>query len=139
MKFLYGYFDQKTGKSTVALADKYGKYIGQSKIHPEDKNNSSEYMGCEIAQRRAWIKALQNKRYRAKIKLNFIKNLIKDIDTNYEGILHFKLKRRFNLKIRDLSNEIKDINNQIEQIKTDIKKRIELRDILIKKINKSNK
>lgn len=136
MKFLYGYFDQSTGESIVALADKYGTYIGQAKLHPDDKNNASEYMGCGIAQRRAWIKALQNRRRRAKIKLNTVKDLMKDIHLNYQGLLHYGLKRRFNLKIRDYSNEIKDINNQIEQIKDDIKKRIKIRNDLIEKINK---
>ena len=53
MKFLYGYFNQNTGESNVALADRYGTYIGQAKLHPDDKTNASEYMGCGRAQKRA--------------------------------------------------------------------------------------
>ena len=79
MKFLRGRFNKETGVSIVTLSDRYGRYTGVAILHPDDKNNASEYTGCSIAEQRAWIQALQNRRRRTKIKLNTIKNLIKDI------------------------------------------------------------
>ena len=49
MKYLYGYFNSEKGKSIVALADKYGSYIGEAKVHPDDKDYASEFMGCSLA------------------------------------------------------------------------------------------
>ena len=137
MKFLYGYFNEDTKESVVSLADKYGVYTGYAKLHPNDEQNASEYMGCEIAEQRAWIKALQNRRRRAKIKLNTIKDLMKDIDLNYKDFIDLKLKRRFSLKIRDYTNEIQNINNEIKEIQQDIKKRIEIRDQILRKKDKN--
>lgn len=125
MKFLRGSFDKDTGVSTVTLFDKYGIYTGFALLHPDDRDNASEYAGCRIAEYRAWIRALQIKRHRTKIKLNAIKNLVKDIEINYHEPIDSKLSRRFFLKIRDYNNEIEDINNQINEIRTNIKKRIE--------------
>lgn len=133
MKFSYGDFNKETGISTVTLFDKYGIYTGLALLHPDDEKYPSEYTGCSIAEQRAWIKALQGRRSRAKIKLNAIKNLLKDIEINYHQPIDSKLLRRFSLKIRDYNNEIKDINNQIKEIRKNIKERIEIRDKIIKR------
>lgn len=134
MKFLYGYFNQNTGESNVALADRYGTYVGQAKLHPDDKINASEYMGCGLAQKRAWIKALKNRRRRTKIKLNTIKNLIKDIDQNCSNLTNLPaFKKRLNLKLKYYNKEIEDINNDIDEINKNIKKRIEIRNKILQK------
>ena len=135
MKFIYGYFDKNTGKSTVILSDRYGEYIGQAKLHPNDKKYASEFTGCSIAQARAQIKMLQKRRNYLKIKLEAIKNLIKDIEINYPTPLDdYKLKRRFNLQIKNYTNEIVNINNSIKDIQIGIKKRIEIKDKLNKQL-----
>ena len=82
MKFLYGCFNQETGQSVVAIADKYGRYIGYAKLHPEDKKYASKYTGCAIAEGRAWIKALKNQKRYQKYQLKIIENLSKDIKLN---------------------------------------------------------
>ena len=133
MRFSHGDFNKETGISTVTLFDKYGIYTGLAILHPDDKDNPSEFMGCSIAEQRAWIKALQNRRRRIKIKLDAIKNLIKDIEINYHDPIDPKLKRRFYLKIKDYNNEITYIEESIKQIKNEIKQRIDVRDKIIKK------
>ena len=55
MKFLYSHFNEETGKSIAVLSDKYGKYSGQAKLHPDDKDNASKFAGCRIAYKRALI------------------------------------------------------------------------------------
>ena len=114
MKFLYGYFDQNTGKSVVALADKYGRYIGQAKLHPDDKNNASQYMGCALAQQRAWIKGLKKRSSRIKIKINTIKIIIKDIELNIEN--NKEIIKRLNIQLKNYNNQINNINDQIKDL-----------------------
>ena len=136
MKFIQGHFNKKTGKSIVVLSDKYGKYVGQANLHPDDKKNANAYTGCSIAQARAYIKLLEKRRNRLKIKLEAIKNLIKDIEVNYHTPINFKLRRRFNIQIKNYNDEIENINNLIKDIQTNITTRIKIKDKINKKFNK---
>lgn len=132
MKFLYGYFDQETGKSQVCLADKYGKYIGYAYLHPDDKNNASRFMGCRLAQQRAWIKGLQARRRIIKIKIQTINEIYKDLCENCQ-IAGLNIQQRLYYKLKAYNDEIKELDQQIQGIKDDIKKRIQMRDKIIKK------
>ena len=132
MKFLYSYFFPETGESTVALSDKNGVYIGTAKLHPQDKEFASEYAGCRLAQKRAWIQYLQRQLRIKKIQLKTIKNLIKDINLNCNSI-DPKIQRRFNLKLRDYTNEIQELTNNINLLNEEIKKDIKIRDSLIER------
>ena len=132
MKFLYGYFNQNTGKSVVALADKYGRYIGQAKLHPDDKNNASQYMGCALAQQRAWIKGLQTRRRIIKIKIQKINEIYKDLCENCQ-IAELNIQQKLYYKLKAYNDEIKELDQQIQEIKDDIKKRIQMRDKITKK------
>lgn len=131
MKFLYGYFNQDTGESVVTLADRYGTYTGQAKLHPDDKDNASQYMGCGLAQRRAWIKALQNRRRRIKIKIQAIKEII--VDINVFANDYADINKRLKCKLKSYNKEIENIENLIKEIQNNINKRIEVRDNLINK------
>lgn len=131
MKFLYGYFNQDTGESVVTLADRYGTYTGQAKLHPDDKDNASQYMGCGLAQRRAWIKALQNRRRRIKIKIQAIKEIIVDIKVFAND--YVDINKRLKCKLKSYNKEIENIENLIKEIQNNINKRIEVRDNLINK------
>lgn len=138
MKFLYSYFQKATGKSIVALADKYQRYIGQAKLHPDDKEYPSEYAGCRLAQKRAWVKYLRSECRRKKIMLQTIKNLNKDIQLNCQEI-NPKIQRRINLKLRDYTEEITELKDSIIELENQIKKDISTRDNLIKRSNFNKK
>lgn len=131
MKFLYGYFHPETGESVVALADKYDIYIGEAKLHPDDKKYASELCGCRLAQGRAWLQALIKELRRKKIMLQTIKTLNKDIQLNCKNI-DPKIQRRINLKIRDYNKQISELKSDITKLKTAIIKDIEIRDEIIK-------
>ena len=139
MKFLYGYFHPDTGQSIVALANKNGVYVGQAKVHPEDKEHVSKFAGCRLAEARAWLKYLLSEVRRKKIMLQTIKNLNKDIQINCQKI-DPKIQRRINLKLRDYNQEIIEIQDNIKQLKQSIAKDIQDRDKLIKrsKLNKKD-
>lgn len=129
MKFLYGYFNQNTGQSIVALADKYGQYIGQAKLHPDDRKYASKYTGCRIAEQRAYIKALKQKIRRKKIELNTLIELKKEIK-NYTTK---KTEKHIYLKIKKYTNDINYLKQIINQIEKEIKTSIKIRDNIINK------
>lgn len=137
MKFLYGYFHPQTGESVVALADKNGVYTGQARLHPDDKDYASEFAGCRLAERRAWIQYLRKECRRKQIMLNTIKDLMKDIDINCDCYIDPKVKRRFNLKLRDYSNEISEFKEAINTLQTETAKDIKFRDELIERTKKA--
>lgn len=138
MKFLYGYFHPQTGESVVALANRDGVYIGEAKLHQEDKEYGSELCGCRLAEMRAWVKYLLNERRRKKLMLKAIQNLNKDIQLNCNNI-DPKIQRRINLKLRDYTQEISTINKDIADLKNQIVKDIKIRDDLIKRSNSNKK
>lgn len=138
MKFLYGYFDQKTGKSKVALSNKNGIYIGEAKLHPEDKDNVSHFVGCRLAEKRAWINFLKKQLYRKKIQLDTIRNLNKDIKINCGENIDSKVQRRIKLKLRDYTNEIIEIEDTIKELQKTLKQDIKIRDRLLNKNKKDS-
>ncbi len=139
MKLLYGYFLEDTGQSLVALIDKNNKvYTGEARLHPDDKDFAKKYSGCDIAECRAWIKYLKDRRRIFKIKLDTIQKLKKDIEINCDlNNIDAKFLKRINLKIRDYMNEIKQINFQIEQFNQHIQDVIKSLDIFIKQVKKN--
>ena len=125
MKFLHGEYDSTTGKSTVTLADRYGQYTGYAKLHPDDKKNESRYMGCNIAEKRALIKALKNRRKRIKIKLNATENIINELHNKVDpNNIHRDIKKILYFKTKDYNSQIERINSLIEEIEEKIKDRI---------------
>ena len=126
MKLIYNDFNKQTGQSIVILADKYGRYVGKAKCHPDDKQFISELMGCALAENRAKIKSLNNKLRITKIKLNTVKTILKTAQESHLLLQH----------IKNYKNEISKIEQEIEEINFEIVKRIEIRDNIINKIKK---
>lgn len=58
-KFLNSNYDKETGISTVTISTKYGKFTGEARLNPEDKEYESTFYGCYIAENRAIINALK--------------------------------------------------------------------------------
>ena len=58
MRFLDSGTAKETSYSTVVIAHKGNKYVGQAKCHPDD--TFSEFTGCRYAQERAEINALKD-------------------------------------------------------------------------------
>ena len=139
MKLLYSSFDPQTGKSIVALTDKNNNtYIGQARLHPDDKNNASNLFGCRLAEKRAWIKYFKEEYKKKKIELNTIKQLNNDIKYNYRVYTPKKIQRRINIKLRDYSNEINEIKNNIEILEKELIQEIKTRDKILYKIKKDS-
>lgn len=114
-KMIYSDYDPESKTSIVKIANILGMFTGYAKCHPED--TASSFLGCHIAEYRAYIKALK---YEA--------NLIKaQIDVLHQTYAMFEDNKNFNpngleaRKIRKMiyikENKRKDILEQIESLK----------------------
>lgn len=128
MKLISANFNPGTGESIVKIGNKYGTFTGKARLHPDDKNHSSNYAGCRLAEYRAQIKFLQTLLPRKKAMLKAVENLKKDIEINC--YLYRDIEKRINLAIRDYSNDIAAITDEIHEIKELINKDIKTRDTI---------
>ena len=104
-----------------------GAFIGQAKLHDEDKDYASKYTGCRYAETRATIKYL-------KMKQKYILGQLK--------VLHMiKETNEIDRLILKLDKELNDVELAIKFSQESLTKDIEQRPELIKRIysNKEGK
>lgn len=92
--------DKQTGISRVTIQTKEGKFTGTSACYPDDIFSS--FAGIRYAEKRAVAAWCKYKAKTAKIQLQTIDNLIKDLQ--YQDL---SIPRYIKLKVRDYSNDIK--------------------------------
>lgn len=92
--------DKEFGVSKVIIQTKEGKFTGTSACCPDDIFSS--FAGIRYAERRAVAAWCKHKAKIAKIQLQTIDNLIKDLQ--YQDL---PIPRYIKLKVRDYSNDIK--------------------------------
>lgn len=99
-------WDEDLGLAYCELTDGERTWVGMAECHTDDLDMMSEKTGCEIAFRRARIKALQDQRRTLKTQLGALNQY-------YYSMKHSK---KFNKK----SYENKMLQRQINLIKTDL-------------------
>ena len=72
-------FDRETGISTAEILTKYGTFTGTSKLHSEDNDITSEYIGCMYAEAKARIKYEKAKLQEFRQRYQFLDALLKDM------------------------------------------------------------
>lgn len=106
-KFLW---DKEKRKATCILTDGERKYIGEAICHTDDEDMMNEKTGCEIAIRRAKIKALKEKKRDLKLQLSSLNQLYYSMNRS----------KKFNPKSyenRMLQRQIQLINFDLETFK----------------------
>lgn len=139
MKFIESHYNEETGFSTVIMQHLGKKFVGQAKIHPDDKENQSKYAGCEYAEIRAMIKALKYERQLAKKKsdeaLDFVKSCEGyakfDPESDTAKVIYRQLNRRIK-RVNDLADKINSLMKELDQ-------KINRRNIVIKAIERKHK
>ena len=122
MKFIESHYNEETGISTVIMQHLGKKFVGQAKIHPDDKENQSRFAGCEYAEIRAMIKALKNERKIAKNKADMAIDFIKacegyakfDKDSDAAKVMYRQLNRRIK-KVNDITDEINKLLDDLDR------------------------
>ena len=132
MKLVHSDFDKITGKTSVTVADRYGKYTGIAKLHPEDKNNY--IVGGTIAETRAMIKACKSRLSREKIRLQTLISFKNEFSLSPEDII------LLNKKIKLYQKNIEGFKVSIEYretfLKHYLKERTEISETIKKMMDK---
>jgi hypothetical protein len=99
-------WNEELGIASCTLSDGEREWYAEAICHDDDLDMKSEKTGCEIALRRARIKALQDQRRMLKAQLGALNQY-------YYSIKHSK-------KFNEKSYENKMLQRQINLIKTDL-------------------
>lgn len=121
MKFISSNYDPKWGESFVIMQHLGEKFYGFANLHPDDKENASEYAGCGLAELRATVKALKYERKLAKNKSDEALDFVKacegyakfDPESETAKVIYRQLNRRIK-RVNDLTDQINDLLEQIK-------------------------
>ena len=121
IKLSLGEFDPTTGISMTKIETKIGTFVGTAYLQDKDKNNSSRFFGCQLAEYKAirnyyiaLIKRLKLEARGMKQICDAIDSSIKVTDKNDLRPAAKIAKRNYNKKlceITKLENYIKSISN----------------------------
>ena len=129
----YGY-DKDAKKASVGIKTKYGIFLGVCKAHPEDFDIASEFTGCEIAERKAYIKALKALCRSIAAEIKVLEDLHKRLaccrDFNYNSFEARQLRKVMYEKRDQLSS----YKNMIEGYKVGIENYLQRKRQKIKKL-----
>lgn len=131
-------YDKETGVSKCTILHNGVKYYGEARLHPDDKDNWSSFLGCRIAEARATLKALKAEKKEKQQELHYYENLVKTL-LNYKNIDTESREYRI---IRNIvwrkNRELQSLNALIDYYQGEIKTLPIKRDIVIRAIARRN-
>jgi len=110
-KILACNYDAETGKSEITIACRYGIFSATAKAAAEDMPYASRYLGPEIAEKKAIIKALKSHRKDLRIAFNEAWHTFDTFDRSMYSIPKCVYSRMIELK-----KKVDAINTQIDII-----------------------
>lgn len=121
MKFISSNYDPEWGESFVEMQHLGIKFPGFANVHPDDKENASEYAGCALAELRATLAALKYERRLAKKKsdeaIDFMKSCEGyakfDKNSDTAKVMYRQVNRRIK-RVNDLTDQINDLLEEIK-------------------------
>lgn len=120
-KLIEANYNAETGVSIVVIGCSLGQFVGTAKVHPEeDEDFKSRFFGCELAERRAYIKALKalRREYKNKVAaLNEVNSIVKSL----KGYNHYTNEcRKIRRVIYEYQNKIANVETIIKAVQDDI-------------------
>ena len=113
--------------------------IGQAFCHPDDLNFASEFTGCEIALRRAMIKAMRAERDDIKVALQTLQQfdaLLKNSPKFNKYTYQYKmLQRSINRTTSDLTTIKQEIATEVQKLQ----EYIHMKDVIHNRIREEGK
>ena len=133
-KLIESHWDPNTGISDALISCEYGTFIGHAYLHPEDEKYASRFLGCEIAERRAYLDAL-------KVKMSYLDaklDILIELESRFEDLRDAQFKspewKALNTLINVKLKEKVRLLDQMDAITASIDKSVAER---IEHINKS--
>lgn len=139
MKLKRSLFNEYTGVSQIVLENRGKTYTGKAILHPNDWEHMSKYVGCRLAEKRANIKYLKEKRDEAKLKRDALISFYKDLNhVAGDNLIPTFVIKRICVHINYWNEIYKDAKYQIDFLNKSIKKDIETREKLLKRTKEKN-
>ena len=104
-------YNAETGKSEITIACRYGVFSATAKATAEDMPYASRYLGPEIAEKKAVIKALKS--HRKDLRIAF-KEAWHTFDTFDQSI--YDMPKCVYSRMIELKKKIDAVNNEIDAI-----------------------
>ena len=97
------YLPEENGDSVAVISTELGLFHGITRIHEDDRDVESEFIGCHIAESKAYIKYIKE-------KIKILTHQIKALE-NYENLIknlkEYQPHSRENRKLRRMIFELK--------------------------------
>jgi hypothetical protein len=139
---VYAKYNPETGLSKVWIKNKYGVFMGKSRLHPEDKEFASEYIGCHFAEMKATINAYKKKKQDLQLRLKELVYFNEILMTTRGADMQSTEARKLRKRIYILKKEIEQVEKKIEKLKDDFQYEVKARDEsmrLLRKIKENRK
>ena len=118
-------WDPEEGTALCIIQDKEKTYYGIANCSPEDQDMMSEKTGCFIAEKRAYIMALQSYRDRLRIELKALKRFYYSINTskyfNPESFEARRLITHMEMTQKDIEDTKEVLKYEKQQLKDYLK------------------
>ena len=126
-KLVKSNYDKEDGVSFVEIQTDYGNFCAYSFLSPDDKDVSSSFLGCELAEYRATIQYFKKCLTRVNIQINCLEDLKARLG-HEEPVLEKRLKQYKDYK--------KEVIDNIKSLKKVISNKLENRLVLIDHMKK---
>lgn len=120
-------------RCVVFIKIKGKTYIGLSMKNPNDPTPFNQFFGCRLAELKAKIRYLKERKKINKYKKAALDSLIKDLSNREEINTFENVLNLISIHQRYYSKEINNIQNEINLIKESIKQDCEKREAIYKK------
>ena len=135
-KLIYSKYNESIGISISTIRCKYGEFTGIAKLNQEDKENASSFVGCEIAEKRAVIKALKAQLREVKAMQKAVEMIIEELEKSKTYQKHSVENRRLRKSYWLYQKQILDIKKNISDIEESIKTKLSERASILKRFSK---
>ena len=135
-KLIFSKYNESIGISISTIRCKYGEFTGIAKLNPEDRANASSFVGCEIAERRAIIKALRTQLREVKAMQKAVEMIIEELEKSKTYQKHSVENRRLRKSYWLYQKQILDIKKNISDIEESINTKLSERASILKRFSK---
>lgn len=135
-KLIFSKYEESTGVSISVIRCRYGEFTGIARLNPEDRANASSFVGCEIAERRAVIKALKAQLREVKAMQKAVEMIIEELEKSKTYQKHSVENRRLRKSYWLYQKQILDIKKNISDIEESINTKLSERATILKRFSK---
>lgn len=127
-------FNRETGKATYIYSYRDKIFVGEATCHEDDMDMCSEMVGLKYAEARALLQVCKARKYELQIRLKALEGALRDMATSNDFDFLSTYARKIQNSICDVRCELNEVKEAINNIPPYLKKDMEGREALYKRI-----